>query len=331
MKTEEQRADKKADGVETVSCHNCRATMVRGMRFCRNCGYRLGEGMEEYVQTVRFDNSTGIPNFAPGPQNISTSGAQTTAFAPANAATPARRKNLSCSPSRGNWVMWMVIPLAIFVASGGWVFKSLRINGVPVTTTVSGPRSFFGTTDFETVPTDDGVMIASVFPGSPADKAGLIGGDIVTVFDGDSMHGEDDISSKLGATPIGKTVEVEFLRDGETKKTLLTTISSESYDSDDFFGPQGRGFLGIDDDLNRVEVPHLKIYGVEVEDVLPNRPADIAGWRDNDIVIEFNGTPIRTPEEFNHRIDRATPGSTVTSIIIRNGERLEIPVKVGRE
>ncbi len=330
MKTEEQRADKNTDGVETVSCHNCRATMVRGMRFCRSCGYRLGEGMEEYVQTVRFDNSMGIPNFAPGPQNLSTSGAQTTAFAPANAATPARRKNLSCSPSRGNWVMWMVISLAIFVATGGWVFKSLRINGVPITTTVSGPRSFFGTSEFQTVPTDDGVLIESVMPGSPADKAGLVGGDIVTVFDGDSVHGEDDMRKKLRQTPVGKTVEVEYVRDSESKKTLLTTISSESYDSDDFFGPQGKGFLGISG-LDRVEIPQLKIYGVEVGNVSSNRPADIAGWRENDIVIGFNGTPIRTPKELSHRIDRATPGSTVNTVIIRNGERLEIPVKVGRE
>ncbi|HEY0005970.1 MAG TPA: hypothetical protein VGB17_14405, partial [Pyrinomonadaceae bacterium] len=35
-------------------CPGCRAEMPREMRFCRLCGYRLGEGVAEYAETVRF-------------------------------------------------------------------------------------------------------------------------------------------------------------------------------------------------------------------------------------------------------------------------------------
>ncbi|MDQ3753380.1 MAG: PDZ domain-containing protein, partial [Acidobacteriota bacterium] len=224
--------------------------------------------------------------------------------------------------------------VAIFAAtSGGWVFKSIKRGQLgPVHITANTPPSFFGAAEgFETTPGDDGAMITVVSPGGPADKAGLIGGDIVISFDGHSVHGADDIREKLSSTPAGKTVEVEYVRDGETKKTLLTTISKgEGDDNRDEFLSEPKGQLGISG-LDRVPVPGLNIHGVQVGNVRRNNPADLAGWKDDDIVIEFDGTPIRTSGELSSRIDRATPGNTVKTIIIRNGERLEIPVKVGRE
>jgi S1-C subfamily serine protease len=80
-----------------------------------------------------------------------------------------------------------------------------------------------------------------------------------------------------------------------------------------------------------VQIPNTNIYGVQVNEVYKNRPAYIAGLRDGDIVIEFGGVPIRTLEEFNKRIDRALPDSTVKVVVIRGSERLEIPVKMGGE
>lgn len=332
METQQQRAGISTDGVESVMCQNCRATMVRGMRFCRNCGYRLGEGMEEYVETVRFDGLPGMmPNAPAGGQSMSARGAQTTAFAPTDVARQPQKKRFSCAGG-GGWMMWLAIAVAIFAATGGgWLFKSIKRGQLgPVHITANTPHSFFGTAEgFETTPGDDGAMITAALPGSPADKAGLIGGDIVISFDGHSVHGKNDIREKLRSTPAGKTVEVEYVRDGETKKTLLTTISEDDYDRDDFL-PDPKGQLGISG-LDRVHVAGLNIHGVQVGNVRRNNPADLAGWKDDDIVIEFDGTPIRTSDELGHRIDRATPGNTVKTIIIRNGEKLEIPVKVGRE
>ena len=39
-----------------TNCGNCNAPMPRELRFCRNCGFRLGEGLAEYTETVRFQN-----------------------------------------------------------------------------------------------------------------------------------------------------------------------------------------------------------------------------------------------------------------------------------
>jgi S1-C subfamily serine protease len=48
-------------------------------------------------------------------------------------------------------------------------------------------------------------------------------------------------------------------------------------------------------------------------------------------VIEFDGVPIRTPEEFLMRVRRALPYSTVPLVVMRDGQKLEIPVKLGRQ
>ena len=78
-------------------------------------------------------------------------------------------------------------------------------------------------------------------------------------------------------------------------------------------------------------VPGTKIYGVRIDEIRKNNPAEIAGLRNGDIVTEFDGLPIRTRREFESRIQRAMPGSIVKIIVMRGGERVEVPVKIGQE
>ena len=64
------RPEEKSSGMganpdnETVVCAQCGAPMPFGMRFCRSCGNRLGEGSAEYTETVRFPNAAGAGRFA---------------------------------------------------------------------------------------------------------------------------------------------------------------------------------------------------------------------------------------------------------------------------
>jgi membrane-associated protease RseP (regulator of RpoE activity) len=313
--------------VETLSCPNCHAGFMHGMRFCRACGYRLGEGVAEYVATMRFDGSNVPAAFSPAPQPTTYAPAQpTTMLAPL-----CRRRRRW----RMHWFMWPLLMILLTSASGGkwlrnrpfWpnIFSPPGIN----TSSFAAPRSFFGTRGFTTV--DDGVMLDAVVPGGPAERAGLIGGDIITGFDGKTPKDEGDITRLLRSTPIGKAVAITFRRDGATKVTTLTTASSNDFTNiDALINPPGpQGFLGVDD-LERVQVDGTNLYGVRLGQVITNRPADLAGLREGDIVVEFNGTPIRTRTEFEARIHRATPGQAVNATVIRNGQQQEISVKMGR-
>jgi S1-C subfamily serine protease len=48
-------------------------------------------------------------------------------------------------------------------------------------------------------------------------------------------------------------------------------------------------------------------------------------------VTEFDGVPIRTTDEFLMRVRRALPYSTVKVVVFREGQKLEIPVKLGKQ
>jgi len=102
-----------------------------------------------------------------------------------------------------------------------------------------------------------------------------------------------------------------------------------------------------------VKVPGMNIHGVRLGTILRNRPADIAGVKNGDIVIEFDGTPIRTDNEFLMRVRRALPYTTVKLVVMRpkgepvvennedepprpegqpqEFEKIEIPVRLGKQ
>lgn len=302
--------------------------MPRELRFCRNCGFRLGEGPAEYTETVRFQNA------APGAfHGSSASQFQASQFG-GMAVSPGGQ--LRKRKRRLSGMSWMFIALLIFfIAAAGFtaIIKPIRQN-VRVEFAPTSPRAYAGVNSFDT--TDGGVTFENVEPpDSPADKAGLVGGDIITTVDGQPVHTDDEMTELLTRTPIGKTLDIVYIRDGETRNTKLATISREELDrlnSAYRNRPQGRGQFGYEDnDAERVPIEGTKMFGVRLGEILPNRPADIAGVKAGDIVIEFDGVPIRTPEEFLSRVRRALPYSTVNLVVMRDGQRLEIPVKMGKQ
>lgn len=76
-----------------------------------------------------------------------------------------------------------------------------------------------------------GAYVANVIFGSPADKAGMEVGDIITKFDGEAIKdGDKDLADVIKGRKAGQTVEVEFWRDGEPKKATVT-LSEFSQDN----------------------------------------------------------------------------------------------------
>jgi membrane-associated protease RseP (regulator of RpoE activity) len=239
---------------------------------------------------------------------------------------------------RMSGMSWIFIGLLVFfIAAAAFtaLITPMRNAGIGPPVVVRLPRSYVGVSGFETV--EGGVSFDSIeTPGGPADNAGLVGGDIITKFDGQVVTEDDQITDLLRGTPVGKTVDIEYIRDGETKTTKLTTVSREEFDRLNAAfrrRPEGRGRFGYDDgDTKRVEIPGTKMHGVLLEEgaINPSLPADMAGIKDGDIIIEFDGIPIRTPEELVSRVRRAIPYASVPVVIMRGSEKIEIPVKIGK-
>jgi len=315
-----------ADQTGNIVCGQCGAPMPRGMRFCRSCGNRLGEGPAEYTETVRFPNApvaTGARFTAPFTPGMNAPLASQT-----GRGFPRRRR----SGFKG--MTWVWIVLALFFASGGLLsmFKNRGTPRPPMFSTA--PRSYFGVNKFTNA--DSGVTFKVVEPpGSPADKAGLVGGDIVTSYDGHPVTKSDEIMNLLRQTPVGKTVEVIFLRDGVIKKTQLTTISKDEFDRlQEVFDnrPEGKGFFGYEDNrTTEISIPETKTYGVRIDYLYPNNPAILFGIKEKDIITEFDGAPIRTSAELHSRIKRAIPDQIIKIVVIRDGQRVEVPVRMGKD
>lgn len=249
----------------------------------------------------------------------------TGATQPASGHQPRRR--------RLSGLTWLGIGLALFFTGGAVL--SMFVKQVPPNTSRDNARpednrSYFGVDGFQ--PTDGGITFEAVEPADgPADKAGLVGGDVITSFNGHQVKTTDEIVDLLRQTPIGTTIEVIYLRDGVTKKTQLTTESQEGIQRLREGGDRPGGVFGFErDSTTRITLPETKTYGLRIDHVIPNSPADLFGIKDGDIITEFNKIPIRTSRELLSRVQRATPRSTVEVVVVRGGEILKIPVTMGR-
>jgi hypothetical protein len=321
-------------GTGATTCENCHSSMPSGLRFCRNCGYRMGEGLAEYTETVRFNN--GFNATAPGnPATTAMPGGYASGFGmaggplAASGAGPLKRRK-----KRFSGMTWIfIIMIAFFVVGAGVsvfvpkISRGIQIGRGPM---VAPNRSYFGVNSFDTA--EGGVTFDAIeAPGSPADKAGLVGGDIITTFDGQKVTDDDELMDLLAKTPIGKTVDVVYMRDGETKATKLTTISKgelEQLGRAFAARPQGRGKLGIENQ-ETVEIPNSKLHGVLLGKVSKSFPGDMAGLKDGDIVIEFDNIPIRTEEELAYRIQVSMPYETIVIKVMRGSEIVPISVRMG--
>jgi hypothetical protein len=328
----------RAENAETVNCPSCGAALIGGLRFCRRCGYRLGEGVDEYVPTQRLDPATAAP---PRPSTDPFAARQTWGAAPMQPVRPfgavgeqpgaiSSRLSKACSTSRGGmWWLWMVVVLVIVLGVGGGVAKKMRggANGPVVT------KSFLGVDSLEDAEGGGALITGIAAPDTPVVRAGLIGGDIIKSFDGKPVRDADDLRELLKNTPAGKTVEVVYVRDGVEAKTVLTTIAERDNPGMRPFErrPGGAGNIEINRrDIDRVKVPGMNIYGAEIGDIDRNGPADMFGLREGDIVIKFGDFPIRTPGDLRYRISEATPGSSVPILVVRGTEQVTVTVKIGR-
>jgi S1-C subfamily serine protease len=75
-----------------------------------------------------------------------------------------------------------------------------------------------------------GVIVLGVEPGSPADKGGLIVGDIITALGGTAVEDADDVHAQLGAGTVGKQLEIDVRRGGTPQHVQVTVGERPEHD-----------------------------------------------------------------------------------------------------
>jgi serine protease Do len=172
----------------------------------------------------------------------------------------------------------------------------------------------------ETIGVKEGVLVAQIAPGSPAEKAGLKVGDIIVAVDGEKVREVRDLQFKIMKTPPGTEVTLTIIRGG--KEQTIKAKVGEMPEEVSFGQPREQ----VEDlglflrDLSPEEVKRLGVKGVFVEGVAPGSLAQRSGLRRGDIILAVNNEPVESLSQFNEKIDRArNEQRTRVLLLIRRG------------
>jgi serine protease Do len=168
-----------------------------------------------------------------------------------------------------------------------------------------------------------GVALTDVFPGGPADKAGLKRGDVVLQVEGREVTDNEALRFRIATQPVGQTVRVTLWRGGRETSvpvTLTGPIENPPRDVTPMRGqhPLAGATLA---NLSPAFVEELGIdlpaRGVIVTEVRRGSPAAQLRLQPGDLVLRVNDRPIATVEDARKAAQTPLPWR----LQIRRGER----------
>ena len=154
-----------------------------------------------------------------------------------------------------------------------------------------------------------GVLVAQVFEGDPADKAGIKAKDVIIEVDGKPVISSRELSAMVAAIPVGQKTPIKVLRDGQ-EKTVTVEIAkrpesgplakAESNDKSEL----GIQIAEMTPEMARRFGHSETEKGVLVIGVKPGSKAEEAGIQQGDLVKEVNRKPVTTPDELRAEIKK---------------------------
>lgn len=179
----------------------------------------------------------------------------------------------------------------------------------------------------------NGALVAGIEKGSPAEKAGLEAGDVITKFDGKAIITTSDLPRAVAATKPGNSVPVEILRKGASK-TLTVVVAEMPQDKDEAASNAAKP--PAKSEVNRIglalreltpqQKKKLGKNGLLVVEALGQ--AAQAGIRRGDIVLGLNNSEIQSLDQFNKQIAAMASGKTIALLVQRGDNTLYVPIKI---
>ncbi len=180
--------------------------------------------------------------------------------------------------------------------------------------------------------TTEGVLISDVSKDSPAEKAGLKRGDVITRFDGKEVKDAHMLSRMVAAKKPNTTVTVEVIRD-KKEKSLQVKLGTMPQNQQAALSPMenkspwGLTVQEITPDL----ASHLGLNpdekGVVISDVKPGSPAAEAGLRAGDIIKEVDRKEIKSLGAYDKAMNKADKSEGVLLLIKRGNGTIFVVLK----
>jgi serine protease Do len=194
----------------------------------------------------------------------------------------------------------------------------------------------------------EGVLVASVTEGSPADKSGIRSGDVIVSVGGEKIQNPDDLVETIRGAKPGKEVMVALVRDGEKRRIGVVLGKLPSKKSKDITietpGPKpesmpldfpelerlnlefGRGFLGVNVlDLNSGLGEYFGAReGVLVTEVPEGSAGEKAGMKPGDVITAVDGKKVANREELTGILRTKDEGDKVELSLLRKGKPLKV-------
>jgi serine protease Do len=153
----------------------------------------------------------------------------------------------------------------------------------------------------------EGALVDEPQSGSPAAKAGILAGDVITAVDGKDVKDSHDLARRIGSMAPGASVKLSILRNGEAKTVSLTLGQlpdqrQANAGADERSTPDnGTPRLGLTL-APAGDVGGAGDQGVAVTAVDPNGPAAEHGIKTGDVILDIAGKTVSKPEDVRQEL-----------------------------
>ncbi len=193
--------------------------------------------------------------------------------------------------------------------------------GLGITDVTPENAKFFDSKD------NRGAIVTQVEPNSPAAKAGLKVGDLITSLDGREISDASQLQVTVGQTRPGTTIKLQVMRDGKGMDVPVTLEKmgardkgeDESASSENGKPRWGLGLGEITPDVRQQLRGGSDLKGAVVERVLPGSPADNAGLRPGDVILSVNRHEVQSVADVQKDLGSVPKGQDALLLVWSNG------------
>lgn len=179
------------------------------------------------------------------------------------------------------------------------------------------------------LPEAKGALVADISKGSPAEKAGIKRGDIILKVDGKETPTVSSLQQEIRSRRPGDRIRLEIWRDRQS--IVLEATLGELKESGTAIPEVQKIDLGFE--VEEITPDLVERYslrtsrGVVITNVRAGSPADEAGLRPGDVILEVNRNEVTSLEDWENALAQVSPGDTVLLLIDRGGRTYFVPLR----